>query len=282
MNSKVDLHMHSRASDGSDWIPGLLRKIQKLGITTFALTDHDTVKGVQRMEKLIPDGIRFIKGIELSCKTEVAKCHILGYNYDLKQKDFLDFVAEAYAVRINKTHNRLRYMEEEFGFRFTAEEKDEQFRSPGKMKLKKLLEKKLQQLHPGAEPVDIFATYFRNLPSGRVDAARAVQAIKNAGGIAVWAHPLGGTGEKRLTKEKFAAQLQTLKEIGIAGLECYYSEYTAEESEMLRQAAAEQGLLVSGGSDYHGTNKKHLHLGMLNKDDEIVTEDKLSVLELLR
>lgn len=282
MNSKVDLHMHSRASDGSDWIPGLLRKIEKLGITTFALTDHDIVKGVQRMEKLIPDGIRFIKGIELSCKTEVAKCHILGYNYDLKQKDFLDFVAEAYAVRINKTHNRLRYMEEEFGFRFTAEEKEEQFRSPGKMKLKKLLEKKLQQLHPGAEPVDIFATYFRNLPSGRVDAVRAVQAIKNAGGIAVWAHPLGGTGEKRLTGEKFAAQLQTLKEIGIAGLECYYSEYTAEESEMLRQAAAEQGLLISGGSDYHGTNKKHLHLGMLNKDDEIVTEDKLSVLELLR
>ncbi|MEE3455084.1 MAG: PHP domain-containing protein, partial [Succiniclasticum sp.] len=83
MNSKVDLHMHSRASDGSDWIPGLLRKIQKLGIRTFALTDHDTIKGVQRMEKIVPDGIRFIRGIELSCKTEVAKCHILGYNYDL-------------------------------------------------------------------------------------------------------------------------------------------------------------------------------------------------------
>jgi predicted metal-dependent phosphoesterase TrpH len=115
-----------------------------------------------------------------------------------------------------------------------------------------------------------------------VDAARAIRAIKNAGGIAVWAHPLGGTGEKRLTKEQFAAQLRTLKEAGIAGLECYYSEYTAEESAMLRQAAMEQGLLVSGGSDYHGRNKKHLHLGMLNKDDAIVTEDKLSVLKLLR
>ena len=282
MNSKVDLHMHSRASDGSDWIPGLLRKIQKLGIRTFALTDHDTIKGVRRMEKLVPDGIRFIRGIELSCKTEVAKCHILGYNYDLKQKEFLDFVAEAYAVRINKTHNRLRYMEEEFGFQFTGEEKEAQMKSPGKLQLKLLLEKKLQQLHPGAEPVDIFATYFRNLPSGRVDAARAIRAIKNAGGIAVWAHPLGGTGEKRLTGEQFAAQLQTLKKAGIAGLECYYSEYTAAESEMLRQAAAEQGLLISGGSDYHGTNKKHLHLGMLNRDDETVTEDKLSVLNLLR
>ena len=281
MNSKVDLHMHSRASDGSDWIPGLLRKIQKLGIRTFALTDHDTVKGVQRMEKLVPDGIHFIRGIELSCKTEVAKCHILGYNYDLKQKEFLDFVAEAYGVRINKTHNRLRYMEEEFGFRFTAEEKEAQLKNPGKLHLKLLLEKKLRQLHPGAEPVDIFATYFKNLPSGRVDATRAIRAIKNAGGIAVWAHPLGGTGEKRLTREQFAAQLRTLKDAGIAGLECYYSEYTAEESEMLRQAAAEQGLRISGGSDYHGRNKKHLHLGMLNKDDAIVTEDKLNVLKLL-
>ena len=179
MNSKVDLHMHSKASDGSDWIPGLLRKIQKLGIRTFALTDHDTIKGVQRMEKIVPDGIRFIRGIELSCKTEVAKCHILGYNYDLKQKEFLDFVAEAYGVRINKTHNRLRYMEEEFGFRFTAEEKEAQLKNPGKLQLKLLLEKKLRQLHPGAEPVDIFATYFKNLPSGRVDATRAIRAIKN-------------------------------------------------------------------------------------------------------
>ena len=191
-------------------------------------------------------------------------------------------MAEAYGVRINKTHNRLRYMEEEFGFRFTAEEKEAQLKSPGKLQLKLLLEKKLRQLHPGAEPVDIFATYFKNLPSGRVDAARAIRAIKNAGGIAVWAHPLGGTGEKRLTKEQFAAQLQTLKEAGIAGLECYYSEYTTEESEMLWQAAMEQGLRISGGSDYHGRNKKHLHLGMLNKDDTIVTEDKLSVLKLLR
>ena len=279
MNSKVDLHMHSRASDGSDWIPGLLRKIQKLGIRTFALTDHDTVKGVQRLEKLVPDGIRFIRGIELSCKTEVAKCHILGYNYDLKQKEFLDFVAEAYGVRINKTHNRLRYMEEEFGFRFTAEEKEAQLKNPGKLQLKLLLEKKLRQLHPGTEPVDIFATYFKNLPSGRVDAARAIRAIKNAGGIAVWAHPLGGTGEKRLTKEQFAAQLRTLKEAGIAGLECYYSEYTTEESEMLWQAAMEQGLRISGGSDYHGTGKPHLHLGMLNKEDVIIDRTQLTVLE---
>lgn len=281
MNSIVDLHMHSTASDGSDTIPELLAKIQQLGITTFAVTDHDKIAGALEMDKIVPAGIRYIRGIELSCITEVAKCHILGYNYDSSDAKFLDFVEEAYAVRINKTHNRLRYMEEEFGFSFTDEEKEEQLQKPSKYQLKNLLENKLKQQHPDSEPVDIFATYFKHLPSGRVDATRAIQAIKNAGGIAVWAHPLGGTGEKRLTKEKFAAQLQTLKNVGIAGVECYYSEYTMEEVEMLRKAAAEQGLFISGGSDYHGTNKPHLHLGMLNKNDVIVAEGNLSVLNML-
>ena len=118
MSSKVDLHMHSRASDGSDLIPGLLRKIQKLGIRTFALTDHDTIKGVQRMEKLIPDGIRFIKGIELSCKTEVAKCHILGYNYDPEAAPVQELVDRGHSIRMNKVRARLDLLESKFGFTF--------------------------------------------------------------------------------------------------------------------------------------------------------------------
>ena len=106
--------------------------------------------------------------------------------------------------------------------------------------------------------------------------------MKAAGGIAVWAHPLGGTGEKRLTKEQFVVQLQTLKKAGIAGVECYYSEYTMEEVEMLRQAAVKEGLYISGGSDYHGTNKPHLHLGMLNKDDTLIDAARLTILERLK
>ena len=282
MNSIVDLHMHSAASDGSDMMPELLAKIQQLGITTFAVTDHDKITGAIEMDKLVPAGIRYIRGIDLSCITEVAKCHILGYNYDPADTKFLDFVDEAYAVRVNKTHNRLRYLEEEYGFTFTDEEKQDQLRKTNKYQLKTLLEKKLKQQQPDAEPVDIFKTYFKNLPSGRVDAVRAIKAVKAAGGIAVWAHPLGGTGEKRLTKEQFVVQLQTLKKAGIAGVECYYSEYTMEEVEMLRQAAVKEGLYISGGSDYHGTNKPHLHLGMLNKDDTLIDEARLTILERLK
>ena len=88
MKSKVDLHMHSSASDGVDSIAELLAKVKAAGIECFALTDHDTIAGVLAMEKLLAeqqagDGNRmqFIRGIEFSCIMALGKCHILGYGY---------------------------------------------------------------------------------------------------------------------------------------------------------------------------------------------------------
>ena len=284
MSSKVDLHVHSAVSDGSDEVPELLNKIQQSNITTFALTDHDTINGALNMENLVPDGIRFIRGVELSCKTDTAKCHILGYNYDSSNAVFLDFVAEAHDVRINKTHNRLKYLKNAYDIEFTVEEIEELFKngSPCKPDLAELIRKRLPPTPPGEEPINIYETYFKDLPSGRVNAIRAVKAVKAAGGIAVWAHPLGGTGEKRLTEEKFNDQLDILCNAGLDGLECYYSEYTKEEIAKLCTIANQRNLLVSGGSDYHGTRKPHLHLGMLNKDDLIINEADLTILTLLK
>ena len=283
MNSYVDLHMHSKASDGTDLIPGLLQKIQGTGIKTFALTDHDTIKGVLEMQDIVPEGITFIRGVELSCKTDVAKCHILGYNYDIENKEFQAFVEEAHDVRKDKFERRIRYLKEAFGIEFTEEEMAElkKDNSPGKPQLAAMLLKKLKPDHPELTVDDVFKTYLKNLPSGRVDGIRAVKAIIAAGGVAVWAHPLGGVREKRLDAEKFSKQLRVLIDAGIRGLECYYSEYTMEEVEKLCSAAKEHGLLISGGSDYHGTGKPHLHLGMLNKEDKIIEEEKLTVLDVL-
>ena len=283
MNSYVDLHMHSIASDGTDLIPGLLQKIQETGIKTFALTDHDTIKGVLEMQDIVPEGITFIRGVELSCKTKIAKCHILGYNYDTENKEFRAFVEEAHDVRKDKFERRIRYLKETFDIEFTEEEMAElkKDNSPGKPQLAGMLLKKMKPDQPELTVDDIFKTYLKNLPSGRVDGIRAVKAIIAAGGVAVWAHPLGGVREKRLDAEKFSKQLRVLIDAGIRGLECYYSEYTMEEVEKLCSAAKEHGLLISGGSDYHGTGKPHLHLGMLNKEDKIIEEEKLTVLDVL-
>ena len=283
MNSYVDLHMHSIASDGTDLIPGLLQKIQETGIKTFALTDHDTIKGVLEMQDIVPEGITFIKGVELSCKTKIAKCHILGYNYDPENKEFREFVEEAHAVRRDKTERRIQYLTKELGFTFTEAEIETVKRktSPTKFDFAELIRKRLQQEQPGITDKEIVAAYFKNLPGGRVDALRGIRAIKAAGGIAVWAHPLGGTGERRISAENFSKQLDLLCSVGLDGLECYYSEFTKEEIEMLCNTATQKGLKISGGSDYHGTGKPHLHLGMLNKEDKVIDKSKLTVLDIL-
>ena len=249
MNSKVDLHMHTVVSDGTDTIPELLKKIQTLGITTFAVTDHDAIDGALEMERIVPAEIKFIKGVELSCKTDVAKCHILGYNYDPNHAAFRKFVEEANDVRMNKTERRWKYLTEELGFAFSEEEKAELFKkkSPGKPAFADLIQKHLPPVQPAEAPIDIYKTYLKSLPGGRVDAIGAIKAIKAAGGV-----------------------------------ECYYSEYTMEEVEALCRAACEKGLRISGGSDYHGTGKPHLHLGMLNKEDTIIREEQLTVLDMWR
>ena len=95
----------------------------------------------------------------------------------------------------------------------------------------------------------------------------AVDAILAAGGFPVWAHPLGGEGEKRLTSEKFEALFAHLLACGIRGLECRYSRYGRAEREFLLDRASSAGLVPTGGSDYHGINKPDLKIGCLGTDD---------------
>ena len=102
------------------------------------------------------------------------------------------------------------------------------------------------------------------MPGGndKLDAKEAIAAIKAAGGIPVWAHPLGGEGERHLSKDEFEDQLDVLKCFGIQGLECFYSRYNKEEIDFLCNAADRNGLCKSAGSDYHG-NVKSIEIGTL-------------------
>ena len=106
MPSQIDMHMHSTSSDGKDTPAQLWEKIKALGIKTFALTDHDAIDGVKDMEHLVSsekDGsARFIRGIEFSCKTQVGKCHILGYRYDWHNEFFISILAKGAALRSQK------------------------------------------------------------------------------------------------------------------------------------------------------------------------------------
>ena len=201
MNSKIDLHMHSNFSDGSDSVKELISHVREKEISIFALTDHDTIAGCQPLAELVPEGICFLHGVEFSCYTEAGKCHILGYQYEPGHPAMLSALEEGKFLRRQKFELRLAYLQEVQGISFTQEEIDglRSIESVGRPHLGRLLVKK-----GIAENIDkAIRTYINGCKTGsdRISADTAIQAIIASGGIPVWAHPLGGEGEKRLTQE---------------------------------------------------------------------------------
>ena len=275
--SKVDLHMHSTASDGTDTPEELLKNIRQNGITVFAVTDHDTIEGAMQMEKLTHDGVTFIRGIEFSCKAPSGKCHIVGLDYDPQNEDFIKAIEMGRNLRKEKYETRLSFLQNEIKVPFTEEELAELRRmtSVGKPHLANIMVEK----GFAVDKQDAIKNYIEKCPtkSMRIAAEIAVKAIRSAGGTPVWAHPLGGEGEKTISEDQFKAVLEELAGYGLRGIECYYSKYSMPQAEWLAGIAHERDLLISGGSDYHGKNKT-IPLGKLNQDNEEITAKKLTVL----
>ena len=277
---KADLHIHSNNSDGSDSIEKLSKKIIQSGLKVFALTDHDTVEGCAEMKDLIPDEIKFIPSIELTCRGNGIKCHILGYGCNYKNKKLLDLVKKGKKLRKLKLETRIEYLKNTWNIILTKEELDWLYnrKSVVKTHIANIL------VNRGLEKDNVSAMkkYLDGCKSGdtRFTIEEAIEAIINSGGIPVWAHPLGGEGEEHDSEEIFAAKLEKMLRYGIQGLECYYSRYTKSEAELLVKYAKKYNLLVSGGSDYHGTNKD-IPLGKLCSEDLQVIAKNLNIINRL-
>ena len=112
----------------------------------------------------------------------------------------------------------------------------------------------------------------------RLDAKKVIDAIKISGGVSVWAHPLGGEGEKISDFYEFEKNLAELKNFGIEGLECYYSRYDSEQRKFLLKTAEEKNLLISGGSDFHGENK-NISICELGADKPVAKIWHLTILQ---
>ena len=278
MTSTIDLHIHTTASDGTDSPQALLWNIQKAGINIFAVTDHDTIRGALAVKKIVPPGLRFIQGIEFSCRTESGhKCHILGLNYDENNLEFQAALRTGDELRHQKFHRRIELLRSQFGITFTNEEIDSLLKIPsvGKPHLANLIVSKgLAENRQTA-----ITRYLDKCRTGtnRISADQAVKAVLSAGGLPVWAHPLGGEGEPELPESDFRTVLNELAAYGLKGLECWYSKYKPVKCEWLTKQAQRRGLLISGGSDYHGTNKA-IPLGRLNADGKIIDPQILTIL----
>ena len=271
MSSKVDLHIHTTASDGADSPRVLAEKVAAAGLELFSVTDHDTVAGALEMEKIVPEGVRYIRGVEFSCVSPAGKCHILGYGYDPEHPAFRGALEEGRRLRLEKLDRRLEQLKRDHGIELTDAERSwlMSLGSPGKPHLGQIIRNR--GLAPDLDGA--IRGFIQDVPGrDRIEASMAIGAITAAGGFPVWAHPLGGEGEKRLTEEKFESLLETLLGYGLRGLECRYSRYGRKESEFLLDHAERLGLTPTGGSDYHGSNKKGIELGQLGHDWTVDTE----------
>ncbi len=277
---KADLHIHSNYSDGSDNLEELAVKIKKAGLNIIALTDHDTTDGVLEFENLLPPDTKFVYGTELTCLTRGIKCHILGYNFNPASEQLRKLIAKGKILRCKKLETRINYLKDVWNIELTKEEKDWLYsrRSVVKTHLANIL------VNRGLanDNVSAMKKYLDGIKTGntRFDGEEAISVILKSGGIPVWAHPLGGEGEVHLSPEEFLPKLKTLIECGIKGLECYYSRYSMQEIEFLVKCANENNLLITGGSDYHGTNKD-IPLGKQNIDNIPVEAEKLTILKYL-
>ena len=265
MLGNFDLPIHTTASDGSDAPRALAGKIA--GLALFSVPDHDTIEGALEMAALVPDGVKYLMGVEFSCISSAGKCHILGYGFDPHCPQFRSALEEGRQLRLQKLQRRLDRLKTEFGIELPEAELLglQNQNSPGKPHLGRILVDR----GLASNLDEAIGCYLKKDPPGRdrIEAKTAVDAILAAGGFPVWAHPLGGEGEKRLSEEKFEALFAHLLRCGIRGLECRYSRYGREEREFLLDRASSTALVPTGGSDYHGINKPDLKIGCLGRDD---------------
>lgn len=264
--ARPDLHMHSLYSDGTDTPGSLLRNVRAAGLDIFALTDHDTAEGCAAVRRLLgPGDPAFLEGIEFSCRDDRGKYHMLGYCFDAEKPSIREAVDFAHHSRILKMRNRFVYLQEKFGFTFTEQERAElmALKNPGKPHFAAMMLKK-GYVQTKDEGFEVFSGYRDTEPS--LSPEEAIDAILRAGGIPVLAHGILADGSGDLTAQEIGQRVERFKAAGLIGLECYYSTFTLRQKEIMLALAERNDLLITAGSDYHGTNKT-VALGQTNQPD---------------
>ena len=253
---RIDLHMHTTVSDGTDPPEEILTRVRELGLEVFSVTDHDAIQAGKRIPPLLEkNDPLFITGVEFSCRDGHGKYHILGYGYDPDAAAIRAITEKGHAARMKKTQARLSFLKEQFGFVFTEEEVAGLFanENPGKPHIANLM------VSRGYAPDKNEAIHRyinqKHFPDIYLHPEDAVRAIEDSGGIPVLAHPSYGSGDELIVGREMRERLQRLIAKGLRGVEAYYSGFTPELQAEMLAFAAEFDLYVTAGSDYHGKNK---------------------------
>jgi predicted metal-dependent phosphoesterase TrpH len=274
---RIDLHTHSLKSDGAQTPADVVRTAYAAGLSAMALADHDNIEGVpEAMAEGQRLGIEVIPAVELSAQSD-TELHILGYFIDIRNKRLNDAMAYALQVRDQRQEETCRKLNEQ-GFAITMDELREEAHGNSvlcrahfaQIMVRKGYAPSVQEAFSKYLSVGCYAYSNRQALTG----PEAVSLIREAGGIAVAAH----LHLIKLPDPELKEYLKTLIPYGLDGVEGYYTDYTPDMEQRYRAIAAELGLTISGGTDYHGANKPHITIGAGRGGLEI----PYSVLEGLR
>ena len=253
----IDLHSHTHASDGTFSPAELIAEARRAGVRVLAMTDHDTLSGYDQALPLAREaGVELVCGIELSTKLHGHSVHLLGYF--LEDGGLAEFRAWTLEMQASRRDRNIRLVARlrELGLDITLEEAEARGRGmTGRPHFARLLLEKgyvatLQQAFDEYLDESAKGYVYRDEPRF----AEGVGRIRQAGGIASLAHPVRLKGDVAETLPEMCAA-------GLNALEAYHSDHGLAETEQYLELARSHGLLVTGGSDFHGAAKPGVELG---------------------
>ncbi|WP_300667158.1 PHP domain-containing protein [Desulfoluna sp.] len=262
----VDLHIHTTASDGSFSPWEVVACARKTGLSAIAITDHDTVEGAREILSAgLPVDLKFITGVEISSSPPAPYCsqgsfHILGYGIDLDSPPLGEALAALRRQRETRNPQMISRLNT-LGVPLTLSEVVAEAGGAvvGRPHMAAVMVRK-QAVGSVQEAFDRYLA--KGCPAyvekGRIDFENAVSLIRAAGGLPVLAHPV----TVGLPLGELEGLLADLTRRGLAGVEAYYSTHSPEFTQSLLRCAESLGLLVTGGSDFHGEYKSGIHLGV--------------------
>jgi predicted metal-dependent phosphoesterase TrpH len=247
----IDLHTHSNCSDGDLSPEDLVKYAVSKKITVLALTDHDTISGLDRAEKASKEnGIEFVRGIELGIEWPSGEFHLLGYGLSEISESLHELIA---TLQKNREERNLRIVEKlkDIDINTSLEELYEIFNTKNicRPHIADFLVSK-KKVKNRQKAFDLYLAKGRPIYEKKVgmNLDVAIQAIKDSGGIPVLAHPLS----LYVSWGKMEGVLQDLYERGICGLEAWHSGVRLSEAKRLEELARKLRFFVTAGSDFHG------------------------------
>ena len=276
----IDLHAHTTASDGSLTPTELVELAVKTGLSAVAVTDHDTIGGLaEAMEAAVAAHIELIPGVELSVEDDRGRFHLLGYLFYPGDREMGETLA---AIRVSRARRNAEMAEKmkELGLPVTMSDVIAEAGPDSQVITRPHFAKALMKAGVVSSVQEAFDLYLATgkplyQPKQVLTPHDAIAMIHKAGGIAVMAHP----GLVALDEQKLAERVASLtSEDKMDGIEAYYSQHSPEQTRRFLGLARDNDLIVTAGSDFHGTPKPHVTLGVIENG----TAAPASILDAMR